>query len=223
MIEVRNLTKKYGNTKVVDNVSLNIEKGKMISLIGPNGAGKSTVLSMITRLMDMDEGQVNLRLTIRELVEFGRFPHSQGNITEVDNEFIDKAIKYMQLEDIEHRYLDELSGGQKQRAYIAMVIAQDTEYIFLDEPLNNLDMKHCVQMMKVIRGLVDDLGKTVVTVLHDINFASCYSDIIVALKNGKMYKQGETLSIINNEVLEDLYNTEFKIQDIEDKKICIYF
>ena len=241
MIEVRNLTKKYGNTKVVDNVSLNIEKGKMISLIGPNGAGKSTVLSMITRLMDMDEGQViiddielskwdnrelskrisilkqandvNLRLTIRELVEFGRFPHSQGNITEVDNEFIDKAIKYMQLEDIEHRYLDELSGGQKQ----------DTEYIFLDEPLNNLDMKHCVQMMKVIRGLVDDLGKTVVTVLHDINFASCYSDIIVALKNGKMYKQGETLSIINNEVLEDLYNTEFKIQDIEDKKICIYF
>ena len=236
MIEVRNLTKKYGNTKVVDNVSLNIEKGKMISLIGPNGAGKSTVLSMITRLMDMDEGQViiddvelskwdnrelskrisilkqandvNLRLTIRELVEFGRFPHSQGNITEVD---------------IEHRYLDELSGGQKQRAYIAMVIAQDTEYIFLDEPLNNLDMKHCVQMMKVIRGLVDDLGKTVVTVLHDINFASCYSDIIVALKNGKMYKQGETLSIINNEVLEDLYNTEFKIQDIEDKKICIYF
>ena len=113
MIEVRNLTKKYGNTKVVDNVSLNIEKGKMISLIGPNGAGKSTVLSMITRLMDMDEGQViiddvelskwdnrelskrisilkqandvNLRLTIRELVEFGRFPHSQGNITAVDN------------------------------------------------------------------------------------------------------------------------------------------
>ena len=198
MIEVRNLTKKYGNTKVVDNVSLDIEKGKMISLIGPNGAGKSTVLSMIPRLMDMDEGQViidgtelskwdskelskrisilkqandvNLRLTIRELVEFGRFPHSQGNITAVDNEFIDKAIKYMQLEDIEHRYLDELSGGQKQRAYIAMVIAQDTEYIFLDEPLNNLDMKHCVQMMKVIRGLVDDLGKTVVTVLHDINF-----------------------------------------------------
>ena len=70
-----------------------------------------------------------------------------------------------------------------------MVIAQDTEYIFLDEPLNNLDMKHCVQMMKVIRGLVDDLGKTVVTVLHDINFASCYSDIIVALKDGKMYKR----------------------------------
>ena len=251
MIEVRNLTKKYGNTKVVDNVSLDIEKGKMISLIGPNGAGKSTVLSMITRLMDMDEGQViidgtelskwdskelskrisilkqandvNLRLTIRELVEFGRFPHSQGNITAVDNEFIDKAIKYMQLEDIEHRYLDELSGGQKQRAYIAMVIAQDTEYIFLDEPLNNLDMKHCVQMMKVIRGLVDDLGKTVVTVIHDINFASCYSDYIVALKDGKIVKDGVTEETIQKEELENIYEIDFNIENINNRNICVYF
>ena len=251
MIEVKNITKSYGNKKVVDNVSLNIQEGKITSFIGPNGAGKSTLLSIMSRLLKRDSGEVlldgkdilswdnkelakkiailrqsnniNIRLTIKELVSFGRFPHSQGNLKEEDYKYIDEAINYMQLKEFEDRYLDELSGGQRQRAYIAMVIAQNSDYIFLDEPLNNLDMKHCVQMMKVIRGLVDDLGKTVVTVLHDINFASCYSDIIVALKNGKMYKQGETLSIINNEVLEDLYNTEFKIQDMEDKKICIYF
>lgn len=251
MIEVKKITKKYGNTKVVNEVSMNIEKGKLISLIGPNGAGKSTVLSMITRLTDIDEGQVvvdgkalskwdkrelsktisilkqandiNLRLTIRELVEFGRFPYSQGNLTKEDKKFINEAIKYMQLEDIEMKYLDELSGGQKQRAYIAMVIAQNTEYIFLDEPLNNLDMKHCVQMMKVIRDLVDDLGKTVVTVLHDINFASCYSDIVIALKNGQVYKEGETVNIIDKEVLEDLYNTNFRVESIDDKRICVYF
>ena len=251
MIEVRNLTKKYGNTKVVDNVSLDIEKGKMISLIGPNGAGKSTVLSMITRLMDMDEGQViidgtelskwdskelskrisilkqandvNLRLTIRELVEFGRFPHSQGNITAVDNEFIDKAIKYMQLEDIEHRYLDELSGGQKQRAYIAMVIAQDTEYIFLDEPLNNLDMKHSVEIMKTLRKLCDELNKTVVIVIHDINFASCYSDYIVALKDGKLVKNGVTEETIQKEELESIYEIDFHIENINNRNICVYF
>lgn len=251
MIEVKNLIKKYGDNTVVDNVSLNIEKGKMISLIGPNGAGKSTVLSMITRLMDIDSGEViidgvelskwdnrdlskrisilkqandiDLRLTIRELVEFGRFPYTQGNLNEEDNKFINDAIKYMQLEDIQNKYLDELSGGQKQRAYIAMVIAQNTEYIFLDEPLNNLDMKHCVQMMKVIRSLVDDLGKTVVTVLHDINFASCYSDQIIALKDGAIYKEGDTLDIINREVLEDLYKTNFKIECVCDKRICVYF
>ncbi|MGL4107922.1 iron ABC transporter ATP-binding protein [Clostridium sp. LP20] len=251
MIEVKNITKKYGDKKVVNNVSLNIEKGKMISLIGPNGAGKSTVLSMISRLLDMDEGEViidgtpldkwnnrelskkisilkqandiDLRLTIRELVEFGRFPYSQGNINEEDNRLINEAIEYMQLRDIQYKYLDELSGGQKQRAYIAMVIAQNTEYIFLDEPLNNLDMKHSVQMMKGIRALVDDLGKTVVTVLHDINFASCYSDTIIALKDGEVYKEGETLSIIDKVVLEDLYKTEFKIENIGDRRICVYF
>lgn len=251
MIEVKNITKRYGDQTVVDNVSLTIEKGKMISLIGPNGAGKSTVLSMIARLLDMDEGEViidgiklskwnnrelskrisilkqandiDLKLTIRELVEFGRFPYSQGNLTEEDNRLVNEAIEYMQLEDIQYKYLDELSGGQKQRAYIAMVIAQDTEYIFLDEPLNNLDMRHCVQMMKGIRALVDDLGKTVVTVLHDINFASCYSDYIIALKDGKIHKEGETLSIIDKNILEDLYKTNFNIQNINDRKICVYF
>lgn len=251
MIEVKNLIKKYGDTTVVNNVSLNIEKGKMISLIGPNGAGKSTVLAMVTRLTDLDGGEViidgkelskwnkrelskkisilrqandiDLKLTIRELVEFGRFPYTQGNLNNEDKKHIADAIKYMQLEDIQDKYLDELSGGQKQRAYIAMVIAQNTEYIFLDEPLNNLDMKHCVQMMKVIRALVDDLGKTVVTVLHDINFASCYSDVVIALKNGKIYKEGETLSIINQKILEDLYKTDFKITEIDKKRICVYF
>lgn len=251
MIEINNLVKQYGNTKVINNVSFNIEKGKMISLIGPNGAGKSTVLSMITRLSKMNEGSVmidgidlekwnskdlakkisilkqsnniNLRLTIRELVEFGRFPYSQGNLTDEDKKYVDEAINYLQIKDIEDKFLDELSGGQRQRAYIAMVIAQNTEYIFLDEPLNNLDMKYCVQMMKLIRSLVDDLGKTVVTVLHDINFASCYSDIIVAMKDGQIYKIDETEKIIEEDVLKDLYGTNFRIQNIEDKKICIYF
>lgn len=251
MIKVNKIVKKYGDKSVVDNVSLDIEKGKMISLIGPNGAGKSTVLSMIARLTDLDGGEViidgkelskwdtrelsktisilkqsndiDLRLTIKELVEFGRFPYTQGNLNDEDKKHISDAIQYMQLEDIEDKYLDELSGGQKQRAYIAMVIAQNTEYILLDEPLNNLDMKHCVQMMKVIRSLVDDLGKTVVTVLHDINFASCYSDIIIAMKEGEIYKEGETLSIIEQNVLEDLYKTEFKVKEIEGKRICVYF
>lgn len=125
---------------------------------------------------------MNVRLTIRELVSFGRFPYSKGNLKPEDELKVDEAIQYMNLEDMQHNYLDELSGGQRQRAFIAMVIAQDTDYILLDEPLNNLDMKHSVQIMKILRKLVDELGKTVVIVLHDINFASVYSDHIVALK-----------------------------------------
>lgn len=251
MIEVKNITKIYGNKKVVDNVSLNIQEGKITSFIGPNGAGKSTLLSIMSRLLKRDSGEVlvdgkdilkwdnkelakkiailrqsnniNIRLTIRDLVSFGRFPHSQGNLKEEDHKYIDEAINYMQLKEFENRYLDELSGGQRQRAYIAMVIAQNSDYILLDEPLNNLDMKHSVEIMKILRRLTDELGKTVIIVIHDINFASCYSDYIVALKDGKVVKDGPTDETIKKEELESIYEIKFDIQNIDNRKICVYF
>lgn len=214
MIEVRNVTKRYGSKVVVDDVSLTVPKGSITSFIGPNGAGKSTLLSMMSRLLARDGGEiwvdgqevaqtksndlakkisilkqenhVNVRLTVRELVSFGRFPYSQGRLTGEDWTYVDQAIQYMELGEFEHRYLDQLSGGQRQRAFVAMVICQNTEYILLDEPLNNLDMKHSVQIMRVLRRMVNELGKTIILVLHDINFASCHSDYIVALKDGKI-------------------------------------
>ena len=251
MILVKNILKKYDNKKVVNDVSVNIEKGKITSFIGPNGAGKSTLLSIITRLMKRDLGEVyiegkeisqwdkkelskkiailkqsnnlNMRLTIRELVSFGRFPYCEGRLTEEDEKFVDDAIEYMNLVDIQNKYLDELSGGQRQRAFIAMVIAQGTEYIFLDEPLNNLDMKHSVEIMKTLRKLCDELNKTVVIVIHDINFASCYSDYIVALKDGKLIKNGPTEETIQKEELENIYEIDFHIENINNRNICVYF
>src|SRR5690606_19401759 len=113
--------------------------------------------------------------------------------------------------------------GQKQRAFIAMVIAQDTDYILLDEPLNNLDMKHSVQIMKTLRKLVDELGKTVVIVLHDINFASVYSDRIVALKDGKVIHEGKTEEIINTKILHEIYDMDIPIKRMNNCNICLYF
>ncbi|MGO4349437.1 ABC transporter ATP-binding protein [Paenibacillus sp. MCAF9] len=251
MIEVKNVSKSYGGKPVIEDVSIRISKGKVTSFIGPNGAGKSTLLSMISRLLAKDSGQVliegkevsswksadlakkisilkqsnhiNLRLTVRELVSFGRFPYSQGKLTKEDWQQVDEAIAYMDLVDLQAKYLDELSGGQNQRAFIAMVIAQNTEYILLDEPLNNLDMKHSVQIMKVLRRLVEELGKTVVLVIHDINFASCYSDYIVALKDGKVVKEGSTETIIDNAVLQDIYDMDIPIELINGNRIGVYF
>lgn len=251
MILVKDITKRYGQKKVVNQVSMSIPKGKVTAFIGPNGAGKSTVLSMVSRLMKADDGHVliegkevhswnqkdlakklailkqsnhiNMRLTIRELVSFGRFPHSGGKLTKEDEKQIDDALQYMQLEGLEDRYLDELSGGQRQRAYIAMVIAQNSEYILLDEPLNNLDMKHASEIMKTLRKLAEDLGKTVIIVIHDINFASCYSDYIVALKDGEIARHGHTHEIIQKEVLESIYDMHFHVQEINGRKICVYF
>src|SRR5690625_3962139 len=136
---------------------------------------------------------------------------------------VEQAIEYMELEDMQDKFLDELSGGQRQRAHIAMVIAQDAEYILLDAPLNNLDMRHSVQIMKTLRRLVDELGKTIIIVIHDINFASCYSDHILALKDGKIVKQGRTCDVIDECVLKDIYDMEFNIQNINNQRICVYF
>ncbi|OPH48644.1 iron ABC transporter ATP-binding protein [Paenibacillus ferrarius] len=251
MIEVRHVSKSYGNNPVVDDVSIRIGKGKVTSFIGPNGAGKSTLISMISRLLSIDSGEIlidgedvtkaksqelakkiailkqsnhiQVRLTVRDLVSFGRFPYSQGKLTKEDWQFVDEAIRYMELEDMQHKYLDQLSGGQNQRAYIAMVIAQNTEYILLDEPLNNLDMKHSVQIMKVLRRLADELGKTIVIVIHDINFASCYSDYIVAFKQGKVVKEGPTDEMIDSAVLHEIYDMDIAIHEINGNKICVYF
>lgn len=129
----------------------------------------------------------------------------------------------MQLEDIQDKFLEELSGGQRQRAFIGMVLAQDTDYILLDEPLNNLDMKHSVQIMKMLRRITDELGKTVIIVIHDINFASCYSDEIIALQNGEISVCGTVDEIMQASTLSELYDMDFEVQEINDKKICVYY
>ena len=251
MINVRGVTKSFGEKKVVDDVSLSIEKGKITSMIGPNGAGKSTVISMVTRLLDKDNGDVliegdnlftkpnnelakkisilkqsnhlELKITVRELIAFGRYPYSKGRLKPEDNAFIDEAINYMELGEFEDRYIDELSGGQRQRAYIAMTIVQDTDYIFLDEPLNNLDMKHSVQIMQILRRLVREKNKTIIIVIHDINFASCYSDNIIALKDGEVAVSGTKNEVIKKSILEEIYEMEINIQCIFGHQICVYF
>lgn len=250
-MQIKNLKKSYGPNTVVNNVSFEIPKGKVLSLIGPNGAGKSTVLNIITRLVERESGEVifkgkdikdwnnkelsrnlailtqsnniSMKLTVRELVTFGRFPYSGGRTTPEDKKIIDGAIAYMELDDYEDRFLDELSGGQRQRAYIAMVIAQDTEYVFLDEPTNNLDIYHATNMMKMARRLCDDLGKTVVMVLHEINYAAFYSDYICAFVGGEIVKFGTVEEVMTKETLSQIYRVDFEILNIENKPLSIYY
>ena len=250
-MNVVDLIKQYDGKTVVDEVSFEVPKGKVLSLIGPNGAGKSTVMGMISRLIAKDAGVVSfedkdltkwksrdlakklailtqhnniqMKLTVRELVAFGRFPYSGSHLSDEDEAMIDKAIMYMELKEFENSYIDELSGGQRQRAYIAMVIAQDTEYILLDEPTNNLDIYHSSNMMKIVRRLCDELGKTIVLVLHEINYAAFYSDYICAFSNGKISKFGTVEEVINKETLSDIYKVNFEIQEINGKPLSIYY
>ncbi len=250
-MNVVDLIKSYGDKKVVNEVSFQVPKGKVLSLIGPNGAGKSTVMGMISRLIAKDAGVINfegeelskwkskelakhlailtqhnniqMKLTVRELVAFGRFPYSGSRLTAEDNAMVDKALCYMELQEFEDHYIDELSGGQRQRAYIAMVIAQDTEYVLLDEPTNNLDIYHASNLMRIARRLCDELGKTVILVLHEINYAAFYSDYICALKEGKIAKFGPVEEVITKETLSEIYRVDFEIMNIDGKPLTIYY
>ncbi len=250
-MRVDKLTKQYDGKVVVDGVSFQIPKGKVLSLIGPNGAGKSTVMSILSRLIAFDGGKVEfegrnitgwksrdlakrlailtqtnnvqMKLTVRELVAFGRFPYSGSHMTEEDEAIIDRAVTYMELGEFQDRFIDELSGGQRQRAFIAMVIAQDTEYVLLDEPTNNLDIYHASNMMKIVRRLSDELGKTVVLVLHEINYAAFYSDYICAFKDGKIAKFGTVEEVMTKEVLSQVYQVDFEILRIQGKPLSIYY
>ena len=250
-MQIKDVTKKYNGKPVVDAVNLEIPKGKVISFIGPNGAGKSTVMGIISRLIAKDSGLVSfdgtelekwkskelskrlailtqsnniqMKLTVRELVAFGRFPYSGNRTTKEDEEIIEQAIAYMELEAFRDRFIDELSGGQRQRALIAMVIAQDTDYILLDEPTNNLDIYHATNMMKIVRRLCDELEKTIIWVLHEINYAAFYSDYICAFVDGKVAKFGTVKEVMTKETLSEIYKVDFEILEIEGKPLSIYY
>lgn len=251
MIEIRDLVKAYDDSIVVAGVSLQIAASGVTSIIGPNGAGKSTLLSMVSRLVAMDRGSVTVdgldvtttpgdvlarrlsvlrqdnhittRLTVRDLVAFGRYPYSKGRPTVEDARHIDDALSFLDLGDLADRFLDELSGGQRQRAFVAMVLCQDTDYMLFDEPLNNLDIRHAVSMMRLLRRAARELGKTVVVVLHDINVASCFCDHIVAMKAARIAAQGTPEEIIEQTILSDIYEVPIRVHEIDGQRITTYY
>ncbi|AIT60499.1 ABC transporter ATP-binding protein [Corynebacterium doosanense] len=250
MITLSNVRKAYDNDVAIGPVNLEIPSGGITSLVGPNGAGKSTLLTMIGRLLTVDEGEIHVaqhdvsatksadlakivsilrqenhfitKLTVRQLVGFGRFPYSKGRLTKEDEAIISRYIDFLNLTELENRYLDQLSGGQRQRAYVAMVLSQETDYVLLDEPLNNLDIAHSVQMMKHLADAAREFGRTIIIVLHDINFAARYSDYICAVKDGKIEAFGTPAEVMQDELLTDIFNTEVRVIEGPDGLLACY-
>lgn len=251
MIRLDTVTKRYDDLVAVDRVSLEIPRGGMTALIGGNGAGKSTVLSLMSRLQRPDEGTVTIdgeplfdtpgdevakkisilrqenhmtaRLTVAELVSFGRFPYSRGRLTGEDRMHVDRALEFFELTEIAHRPIHQLSGGQRQRAFVAMVLCQDTDYILLDEPLNNLDMRHAAEIMKLLRRLVAEQGKSIVLVLHDINYASFHSDRIVAMREGRIVHDGAPETVMDPDCLRAIFDMDIPIETLDGRRVGLYY
>lgn len=242
----------YEENLIIKDLNVEIPDKKITTIIGPNGCGKSTLLKAITRIISSKSGNIILDgkdmmkmdtkslakkisilpqthgqiggISVRELVSYGRFPYQKGfgRLSNKDKEIIDWALDVTGTMIYKNRSIDALSGGQRQRVWIAMALAQETDIIFLDEPTTYLDMAHQLEILELLQKLNIEQHRTVVMVLHDLNQAARFANYIIALKNGKIIKAGNSEEVINKKVLKEVFNidAEIGIDPRTKKPIC---
>lgn len=252
-LEANKITLGYDSKTIISDLSLAIPSEKITILIGANGCGKSTLLKGLSRILKPKRGSVYLDgkaisklsskkiaqtlgilpqnpsspegLTVKELVAQGRYPYQNWwqQWSKEDEVLVNKALISTDLISLADRPLDTLSGGQRQRAWIAMSLAQNTDILLLDEPTSFLDLAHQIEILDLLYELNQTESKTLVIVLHDLNLASRYADYLVAVKQGKIYAQGTPEIVMNEKVIEAVFNLESHIlpDPITQKPMCI--
>ncbi len=242
MIETKNLCVGYEEKIVVEDFSLNICEGEMVSIIGPNGSGKSTILKAISRLLKHQGGAIYLEkedisdmnikniaqkmstlsqhnrspedIKVKELIYYGRLPHKKWHErrNKEDDEIINWAINQTSLNGYEDKNVSELSGGERQRVWIAMALAQKPKLLLLDEPTTYLDICHQLEVMELVKSLNKELNLTVIMVLHDLGQAAKYSHRVVVLKDGNLAVEGRPYDVLTEDLIREVYNVEVCIR-----------
>ncbi|WP_134685072.1 ABC transporter ATP-binding protein [Brevibacillus migulae] len=245
----------YGQQDIVSNLNLHIPDGKITCIIGPNGCGKSTVLKTMSRILPAKSGAVFLDgkeiskegtkkiaqkmailpqspdapegLTVAELVSYGRFPYQKGlgKLTADDRDVIEWALEVTGISAFRDKAVDALSGGQRQRVWIAMALAQETEFILLDEPTTYLDLSHQLEVLELLKELNVAEHRTIVMVIHDLNHAARFAHYIVAMKDGKIVKEGTPYEVMTPDVLRMVFHidVEIGIDPRTKKPICLTY
>jgi iron complex transport system ATP-binding protein len=239
-LRAHNLSFAYQAKRVLQGISFELPKGKLIGIVGPNGSGKSTLLKLLARQLPLQDGQVGLNGTplqrygmkalarelaflpqrpvmaegirVEQLVQYGRHPH-QGWFNQwsaEDARQVARARDAMQLQDIWQQVASSLSGGQAQRAWLGMILAQNTDLVLLDEPTSALDIGHQAEVMEAVLNIVGE-GRTVLIVIHDLGVAARYCDEIIALDNGRIAAMGPAREVINKALIDQLYDTDVDI------------
>ena len=241
MLRVNQLTiSRQGNT-LLDNISCELNSNELIALVGHNGSGKSTLIKALAGEMSVNGGSISLDerhiadysnkelaqqmaylpqqlpdaagFTVRELVMLGRYPHQKWlqKPSQVDKDKVEQAMRTTQVEAFAERTTTTLSGGERARVWLAMCLAQDTRYLLLDEPLAALDIHYQLEVIQLIRRLVDEQGLSVIIIVHDINLAAQYADRVIALKNGRICHNGTIKSTMQPDILRSIFNVDMQL------------
>lgn len=243
----------YGAKTIIQDLSLQASAGELTVLVGPNGCGKSTLLKSLARVLPLRSGDIQIGdlplastatkkiaqtlaflpqgpiapegLSVRELIAQGRFPHQSllRQWSREDAAAVDKALLQTHLTEFADRPLNQLSGGQRQRAWIAMVLAQDTPILLLDEPTAFLDLKVQVELLALLQQIAHSEGRTVIVVLHDLNVAASFADRMVMINQGKIMADGAVKAVFNSENLSKVFALETSIltDPQSGRPICI--
>ncbi len=236
IINLNNVEFGYGKLKVLRNIDLSVEEGQFLSIIGPNGAGKSTLLKVINNIYENYEGNISIygknakdykrkelariisfvpqdtfldfEFSIEELVFMGRYPFQKRfqNDAKYDYDISYRAMALTNTLEIKDRLITQISGGERQRALIAKALAQDPKIILLDEPTSHLDINHQIEVLELLKELNLKQNLTIISVLHDLNLASRYSDKLVLLKDGQILKSGSVEEVLTASNIENAYN-----------------
>lgn len=250
-MEVKDLSFAYGENKVLKKASLHIEIGKITTIMGANGCGKSTLFNLMTKNLVPDKGKILLDgknvqniplsefakkvaivhqyntapddLTVEQLVSFGRTPYKSmfGGNSEEDERKINWAMHVTGISEYRDREIGRLSGGQRQRVWIAMALAQDTKILFLDEPTTYLDIRYQIEILELVRTLNLEYGISIIMVLHDINQAIHFSDVVIGLKDGSVLMEGTPQEVITSESIHDLYGIKLDVVEVSGQKFVL--
>lgn len=240
-LQAESLSLAYGKSVVVNDLCAEIPAGRITALVGPNGCGKSTLLRGMSRLLKARSGAAYIDgqaihryptkelaralgvlpqgpaspegLSVRDLVARGRFPHQRWyrSWSLTDESAVQSALEITGLLDLADRMVDSLSGGQRQRAWIAMTLAQETDSLLLDEPTTFLDLAHQIDVLDLLSRLNRERGKTVVMVLHDLNQACRYADFLIAMREGRIVREGRPAEVMTEEFVRDTFELECRI------------
>ena len=240
-LRAEHLSITFGQRTILNELSLGLAEGLVTAIIGPNACGKSTLLRSFARLQPVEGEQVILDgkaigrqgvksvarrlailpqsplapegLRVHDLIARGRTPHQSAlrQWSRADAQAVARALDLTGMRALADRPLDALSGGQRQRAWIAMALAQDTEILLLDEPTTYLDLRHQIELLRLIRTLNRDGARTVAMVLHDVNQAARFADRIVAMKNGRIVVQGTAEEVVTPTVMRDVFDLECSV------------